>query len=220
MTQTGTNERRAEERERRRHEIIHAALDEFLESGYDATTMAAVARRARLSKGLLYHYFKDKDDLLMAITLDGLEHLQTEFRKAVESKRTGLEKTVAVGLAYLGFTEKFPLHFEAMDRFDAKEIDTEQGEAFERECIKASGGVHGVVIEAIQIGIEDGSIRDTVGDPRMVAILLWSFLHGVQQVVRKKGSMIKEGYGFERADVEEQAIVFCRRNLAVDPTAI
>jgi AcrR family transcriptional regulator len=217
MTTTGTTERRAEERNRRRHEIIHAALDEFLESGFDATTMASVARRARLSKGLLYHYFRDKDDLLMAITLDGLEHLRAEFRRVADTKRTGLEKTIAVGLAYLGFSDVFPLHFEAMDRFDAKEIDTKQGEAFERECVKASAAVHSVVIESIQIGIQDGSIREDVGDPAMTAILLWSFLHGVQQVVRKKGSMLKEGYGFERATVEEQAIAFCRRNLAAEP---
>ena len=217
MTATGTTERRAEERERRRHEIIHAALDEFLESGYDATTMAAVARRARLSKGLLYHNVRAKDDLVMAITLDGLEHLRAEFRTVADKAKTGLEKTIAVGLAYLGFTEKFPLHFEAMDRFDAKEIDTQQGEAFERECVKASSAVHSVVIESIQIGIHDGSIRSNVGDPAMTAILLWSFLHGVQQVVRKKGSMLEEGYGFDRAAVEEQAISFCQRNLAAHP---
>jgi AcrR family transcriptional regulator len=214
MTTTVTTERRAEERERRRLEIVEAALAEFSETGYEATTMAGVARRARLSKGLLYFYFKDKDDLLMAITLDGLEKLQSAFRRASKTRKTGLEKTIAIGRTYLGFAAKFPQHFEAMDRFDAKEVEPGKGEDFEQECVKASAGVHSVVIEAIEIGIRDGSIRNTIGNPAMVSVLLWSFLHGVQQVVRKKGAMLMEAYGFEHTDVESQAIEFCRQNLA------
>jgi AcrR family transcriptional regulator len=46
-------------------EIIQAAVDEFLECGYDGTSMEAIARRAGISKGGLYHHFSSKDEILL-----------------------------------------------------------------------------------------------------------------------------------------------------------
>jgi AcrR family transcriptional regulator len=45
-------------------EIIRAAVDEFLENGYDGTSMESIARRAGVSKGGLYHHFSSKDEIL------------------------------------------------------------------------------------------------------------------------------------------------------------
>ena len=46
-------------------EIIQAAIDEFLEKGYDGTSMESIARRAGVSKGGLYHHFSSKDEILL-----------------------------------------------------------------------------------------------------------------------------------------------------------
>ena len=46
-------------------EIIQAAVDEFLEKGYEAASMDAIARRAGVSKGGLYHHFRSKDEILL-----------------------------------------------------------------------------------------------------------------------------------------------------------
>jgi len=53
-------ERRQEEKERRRAEILDAAEGVAASVGWDELTMDQVARRARLSRALLYVYFKDK----------------------------------------------------------------------------------------------------------------------------------------------------------------
>jgi AcrR family transcriptional regulator len=52
-------------KDERIEEIIQAAVDEFLESGYDGTSMDAIARRAGISKGGLYHHFSGKDEVLL-----------------------------------------------------------------------------------------------------------------------------------------------------------
>ena len=52
-------ERRQEEKERRSDEIVAAAEELYRELGWDAVTMDGVARRARLSRALVYVYFKD-----------------------------------------------------------------------------------------------------------------------------------------------------------------
>jgi hypothetical protein len=54
----------------------------------------------------------------------------------------------------------------------------------------------GVCIEAIQVGIRDGSIRADVGDPAMLAMTLWAFTHGLIQLAMAKGSdMARFGIG-------------------------
>ena len=54
-------------KEARPQEIIAAALAAFAENGYAATRVDDVARRAGVSKGLLYLYFKTKEELFKAV---------------------------------------------------------------------------------------------------------------------------------------------------------
>lgn len=49
-----------------RAEIVAAARVEFAASGYDSTSLRAVARRAGVDAALVHHYFADKADLFAA----------------------------------------------------------------------------------------------------------------------------------------------------------
>nr|NUR38240.1 TetR/AcrR family transcriptional regulator [Sphingomonas sp.] len=60
-------QRRADERPR---EICAAALEVFAEKGFAAAQLDEIARRAGVSKGTLYLYFKDKEDLFRAVVRD------------------------------------------------------------------------------------------------------------------------------------------------------
>jgi AcrR family transcriptional regulator len=54
-------------KEDRPKEITAAAFDAFAEQGFAATTVDDVARRAGVSKGLMYLYFKTKEELFKAV---------------------------------------------------------------------------------------------------------------------------------------------------------
>ena len=54
-------------KEDRPGEIVDAAFAEFAANGYAATRVAAVAERAGVSKGLMYLYFKTKEELFKAV---------------------------------------------------------------------------------------------------------------------------------------------------------
>ena len=54
-------------KEDRPQEITTAAFEAFAENGYAATRVDEVAKRAGVSKGLLYLYFKTKEDLFKAV---------------------------------------------------------------------------------------------------------------------------------------------------------
>lgn len=66
--QTGEPGRRSRGRRRSggedtRAQIVAAAAKEFLERGYDAASLRAIARRAGVDAALVHHYFADKADL-------------------------------------------------------------------------------------------------------------------------------------------------------------
>ena len=54
---------RVTRREKRRAAILDAALEEFAARGFAATRLDDVARRARIAKGTIYLYFRDKESL-------------------------------------------------------------------------------------------------------------------------------------------------------------
>ncbi|MDT8446617.1 MAG: helix-turn-helix domain-containing protein [bacterium] len=60
--------------------ILNAAVDLFGRQGYQATSMAAIAERAGISKGLAYHYFPAKLSILASL----LETQQQRFREMLE----------------------------------------------------------------------------------------------------------------------------------------
>ncbi len=55
------------QREETRQGILMAALKAFAEKGYAATSISYIAKEAGISKGLTYHYFHSKEDLLHGI---------------------------------------------------------------------------------------------------------------------------------------------------------
>ena len=57
----------AEEDNAKRRQIVEGARSVFLARGFDAASMGDIAKAAGVSKGTLYVYFKDKDELFSAI---------------------------------------------------------------------------------------------------------------------------------------------------------
>ncbi len=48
-----------------RQRILNAALREFSKKGYDAASLNTMCAEDYISKGIIYHYFKDKDELYL-----------------------------------------------------------------------------------------------------------------------------------------------------------
>jgi AcrR family transcriptional regulator len=62
-----TPEQNEEIRKKTRQRIIDAAFKKFAQEGYSRTSVSAVAKKAGISKGLIYHYFESKEAILGAI---------------------------------------------------------------------------------------------------------------------------------------------------------
>jgi AcrR family transcriptional regulator len=72
---------------RRKHarpeEITAAALESFVERGYAATRLEDVATRAGISKGTLYLYFANKEELFKAVVREALVARLVEFQSQI-----------------------------------------------------------------------------------------------------------------------------------------
>ena len=66
--------RRPQDREEKRAEIVTAAAALFTEAGYDETSMAKVAASAGVTTNTIYWYFQDKDALLVGV----LDHVLSQ----------------------------------------------------------------------------------------------------------------------------------------------
>jgi AcrR family transcriptional regulator len=66
-------------REERRQQIMNVALELFANNGFDTTSISQIARKAKISKGLLYNYFSSKEDLVRAILDKGIDDLIAVF---------------------------------------------------------------------------------------------------------------------------------------------
>ncbi|MFZ0326341.1 MAG: TetR/AcrR family transcriptional regulator [Nitrososphaeraceae archaeon] len=69
-----------------KEKIIRAAIECFSIAGFDRTRMDDIAERAGLSKGTLYLYFKNKEDLFYAICQNNIIELKEQMSKLFKRK--------------------------------------------------------------------------------------------------------------------------------------
>lgn len=205
--------RREEEKERRRAEMVDAAEELYAEVGWDDVTMERVAKSARLSRALLYVYFRDKNDLLHAITERSLLELRERFVAAAAAHAQGLDQVEAIGRAYVLFQQEKPYRFDACSRFHAHQA---AGQPAEDACAAASDALMQVIVNALLRGQADGSIRKDIGKPAQVCLMLWAFTHGLIQIGINKAQEIAR-QGVEVPQLMESSFAMLRYMLASKP---
>jgi len=71
-------------------QIKDTALQLFSEYGYENTSISSIVKEAGISKGLLYHYFSGKEELLKEIMVGGLKeflaHLKIENAGSIKKE--------------------------------------------------------------------------------------------------------------------------------------
>lgn len=72
-------------REEKKNLIMDVALEHFSKTGFHVTTISHIARHAGISKGLMYNYFRSKEELLAAL----LERSLTDIYSNFDSNRDG-----------------------------------------------------------------------------------------------------------------------------------
>lgn len=178
-------------------EILRATLDVFRESGYEGTTIPAIARRCGISQGTIYNYFPSKEKLLFACArAEGTPGaIFARLRGRVGERPVGaLLEEAAAGVARF-----FELRLPAVLLRAAYPALDRPGVQYPRRAIEAVRGYFAAEMKA-------GRIRRT--DPEALA---WGFVGGLfyhaffERVYGRPKSSRLDREGFARAWAREFA---------------
>lgn len=157
----------------RRTQIIESAINVFSRQGFNNTRMDDVAAESGLSKGLLYWYFKSKDEIIIAIA-DLL--FGAEFRKMQEHSSIGLTARARLESFVENFTEDVqhllnvaPVIYE----FYALAFRNSKVRAVMQEFL---GRFVSILEPIVQQGMDSGEF--TPGDARQVTVAIGAALEG------------------------------------------
>ncbi|MCF8041381.1 MAG: TetR/AcrR family transcriptional regulator [Desulfarculaceae bacterium] len=191
----------------RKQDIIDAATDLFSQNGYHATSTHQVAKLAEVSEGIIFYYFKTKEDILLEIFYDSFDTFLESLQRIMDEAPTGLDAL----RAWVG------IHFEAIDS-RAKNIlllvrdfpaSLANEDSPHRENILGRvAKLHQFLVKIIKRGQKDGSIGSC--DPEPTALVLRSLLIGYTRVAMLENPHPPE---FSKA-----LWGFCRRALNPNPS--
>ncbi|HPP90545.1 TetR/AcrR family transcriptional regulator [Tenuifilum sp.] len=104
-------------RQQRVMQIFDAALDVFAHKGFHSATIADIAQKAGIAKGLLYHYYSSKEELLSHIVINGMNNLIEKFDENHDGVLTDAEMELFINDMFRKIVENrnyWKLYFSVM----------------------------------------------------------------------------------------------------------
>ena len=166
-------ERREQERADTREKILEAARHMFVEQGYEATTMRAIADAIAYTPTALYHHFANKQALVAELCQLDFDGLARHFAAAA-SLLDPIERIREIGLLYLQFAVEYPNHYKFMFMTALPEIEHRPGIVGNPEK-----DAYALLVLSCRQAIEQGRLRPQYADPDELAQILWASLHGL-----------------------------------------
>jgi len=161
-----------------RDKIIIAAFEEMYEKGFQAASLSNILKNTGLTKGALYHHFKNKKELGFAVLDEVIcsSYLIENWISPLEGSDdpiTTIEEIMyeyAQRLTKEGLDRGCPLHnlSQEMSPLDA---------TFRERVVQAYDDWKSVIEVAIQRGIDSGNVKSNT-DPKAVSLLIVATLQG------------------------------------------
>ncbi|WP_249870746.1 TetR/AcrR family transcriptional regulator [Oceanobacillus saliphilus] len=177
----------------KKDQILFSAVSVINRNGYENTTMEDISRELQMTKGSLYYYFKNKDDLIyqchtLVLSL-ATKELEDILQKEDITAEETLRKMVSTHIEYaIEEREIFNLIFEPKSTFNKEQLEP---------VLKLRKYYSRLFDEAIQQGIDHKEFQ--VKDPILVRMMILGAMNWVQQWYDPNGKLskseLKERYG-------------------------
>ena len=168
----------------KREAILRTSVQLFLERGYTRTSLNDIADQLKITKPALYHYFRNKEDILLECYRWGCILIREFLDEIVASGRTGIEKVEAFIRSY---TALISGDFgRAVIRLDDAELSAEgraEIRTYKREIDRR-------LRSFIKEGMEDGSIQPC--DPKLAAFAIAGAVNWICMWYKPGGSLSPE----------------------------
>lgn len=157
-----------------RGRIVESAIECFSKNGFDRTRMDDISLSADLSKGTLYNYFNNKEDLFNAICEDSLNLLKVQLDQLFTKDRDDLISNAE--LFYENF-RKIQKEGSAKVFFEALSEST-RNPKLQQILFKHKLNIYKVVENYLQVQINKGFFKGDM-DPIIIAAGLVSLFDGI-----------------------------------------
>lgn len=175
----GIQERRNREKQLLRQEILDAAREMFVREGYEGVSMRKIADRIEYSPTTIYHYFKDKSELLSHIIGESFTKLNAEMAKVVAGMNGDAGDCLWRGMVtYVNFGLSQPSHYYiTFMHCQIQPKDT----PLDPEAHQLGMRAFDYLRQALKRAMEAGYIRQA--DLEVTSQSAWAGLHGITSLL-------------------------------------
>jgi len=165
----------------KREAVLKTAAELFLEKSYARTSLNDVAERLNITKPALYHYFHNKENILLGCYRWGGALIEGSLDQIAGRCRTGLEKVEAFIYSYANvMTVNFGRCVMRLDEGDLSREARAEVRARKRKIDRR-------LRSFIQEGIQDGSIAPC--DPKIAAFSIAGALNWICMWYEPEGAL-------------------------------
>ena len=197
-----SEDRKAWERKQRENRIIDMAQDIFFKNGYEFTTIIEIAKASGYNKRSIYLYFKDKEDIFLAVVLRGLILLHQVLETA--SKDLSIH---GLGRAFFDFSLDHPDYLKLIMVYEANtcvydpaSLKNAAPGSHKFLCQQETDAIADLITRLIATGIEKKRIKTSL-EPAQLMLLLWGQVFGVMQIILMRQVRFQEIYGISYEDL-------------------
>lgn len=146
--------------------VVQTAKEEFKERGLTGTEMKTIAEKTGIGRATLYRYFSSIEPIAYLVATDYMESLTKILKSYLDEHKNdfsdGLslvkQMKIVQANSWIENTDMQKFFFQFDSLFPPPYPDTPEGEEYARSIAVQ----HEVDMQALKIGIEDGSIRTDI----------------------------------------------------------
>ncbi len=196
-----SEERKAWERKQRESRIIDIAQQVLFEHGYENATILQIAKSAGYNKRTIYLYFKDKEEIFLAVVLRGLETLYNLLKDATKESKDQRNQLRKLGEVFFNYSLEHPEFLKLIMTYESnnciyykeqKSIE-EQG-VYQEACQNKTDAIADIMTGTIKEAKDSGAIKTDL-TPVQMMLILWGEVFGVMQIILMRREHFKDAFG-------------------------
>lgn len=163
--------------------ILTSAENLFARKGYDAVSVLEIANDAGISKSLIFHHFKNKQNILISLVESKLKIIEAKINEIIESDEITAKNKLCKFISI--YTQLLMEHSATFKILFREVVNANQN--ISKVIVSHNANVANVIKRIIQTGLEKGEIKNSV-DPDYFAILLLLSMNSLVAVETLQGS--------------------------------
>jgi len=167
----GITDRREVEKEALREKIFDSASKLIIEYGYEKLSIRKLAKDIEYSPAVIYNYFKNKDDIIKAITLDNYNRI---FTKLLDINFESMEAKTALKIGLITLAQLLLDHREHFKATLLSGVKTTEETSNDNDAMK-------LLVNILNKGVSLGEFA--IDNTKFTAFLLTSGIFGMVNII-------------------------------------